>query len=55
MAESDQEVEAKNATDDWRVGPEYQLSDELWTRIEPWLPEAQPQKKEGTPAKTTGR
>jgi putative transposase len=31
------------------VAPEYQISDELWERIEPLLPSPKPKKKSGRP------
>jgi transposase len=34
---------------DLGVAPEYQISDELWQRIEPLLPAPKPKKKSGRP------
>jgi putative transposase len=35
--------------EDLGVAPEYQISDELWERIEPLLPPPKPKKKSGRP------
>jgi transposase len=35
--------------EDLGVAPEYQISDELWERIEPLLPSPKPKKKSGRP------
>lgn len=37
------------ANDDLGVGPEYQISDALWEKIEPLLPPLKPKKKPGRP------
>jgi len=37
------------ADEDLGVAPEYQISDELWKRIEPLLPPPKPKKKSGRP------
>lgn len=37
------------ADEDLGVAPEYQISDELWERIEPLLPPPKPKKKSGRP------
>jgi putative transposase len=37
------------ADEDLGVAPEYQMSDELWERIEPLLPPPKPKKKSGRP------
>lgn len=34
---------------DYGIAPEYQIPDEMWTEIEPFLPQPKPKKKPGRP------
>ena len=47
--------ESEESAEDWGVGPEYQIPDALWERIQALLPAPKPKKKAGAPRKGARR